>query len=392
MRLIRLFGALLCCAASAAAQESAGWQALQRANDDFGRDKARLAPLRVAEPERYAGEWRALLERHEAQVAKAAGVPQALGARQSLAREYYELGALLRFGLKRPDDALAAYAKASKVRPADAFDVATLAAADTWRFDKKDARRAIEHYRLVAASLADKATWAGGNRQIAEGLRRWVDHEIAYLEHGRRFSGAIARSDMGVAQLWVMAMAIQEPQRIADAPALAALPPSQHQLARVYPVILEFEPAEMLAFFERHDPAGYLTAALLAGARIQMPSPFVNAASERFFASRGIRLASASADPRYASPQKTWAAFIAAAKRGDAARMLDCFTPDLREQLGELFKRLSRDELRAMGASFVAFEMQGESEALIVRQHPDRRQAGFVHFVNDDGAWKIASM
>lgn len=368
-------------------------QALQSANDDFDREKARLLPLRASEPKRYADVLRALLERHEAQVNKAAGIPPSIGARQSLVREYMELGNLLRFRLAAADEALAAYARASRIRPNDAFDLAALAAADTWRFDKRDPARALVQYRRAAATLSEAAAQDGGNRRMAGALRGWVEHEIAYVEHGRRFVGSVGRNDMALAQLWLLGATMQEPlPSVRNARTLGSLPPSQYQLARVYPVILEFEPAEMLAFFEKHDPAGYLTAALLAAARIHAPSPFVNAAAETFVKSRGIRAGPAAVDPRYATPEKTWAAFIAAAKQGDAARMLDCFTPDMQAKLGELFKRMSVEERRAMGMSFVAFAMQGDSEALIVREHQEKKQAGFVNFENDDGGWKIAGM
>ena len=76
--------------------------------------------------------------------------------------------------------------------------------------------------------------------------------------------------------------------------------------------------------------------------------------------------------------------------------MLDCFTLDMQAKLAELFKRLSADERRRMGESFVGFALQGGSgefrEAMVVRQQQDRKTAGFIHFVNDGGAWKIAEM
>ena len=388
-------GLTLCAAVAASAQDAdpnKRWQDLQRAQDQLGQEKRRIAPLRASDARRYATEWRTLLERHEAQVRSASDIPQSVGARQSLAREYTELGGLLRFRLAQPDAAIAAYDAATRSQASDAFDFAALLIADTYRFDKRDARKAAEHYRRGVASLA-KGTWAGPDRMVAAALRQWIDREIDYLENGRRFSGAIGRGDMTAGQLWVMLASGQEPLHpIPDARALASLPPSQVQIARVYPGILEFEPAEMLAFFARHDPSGYLTAAILAGAQVQMPSPFVVSAAQTFFRSRGIHGPSTAADPRYASAEKTWAAFLAAAKNGDAAAMLDCFTLDMQARLEELFKRMSREERRAMGASFVAFTLQGEGEAMIVRQHKDRRQAGFVTFVNDGGGWKIASM
>src|SRR5207253_2491351 len=74
-----------------------------------------------------------------------------------------------------------------------------------------------------------------------------------------------------------------------DARALARLAPSQLQIARAFPAVLELEPKAMLAFFARHDPAGYLTAAILAAANARDPSPYVKAAAQTYFRERGIR-------------------------------------------------------------------------------------------------------
>jgi hypothetical protein len=233
---------------------------------------------------------------------------------------------------------------------------------------------------------------------LAAGMKEWLEHEIAYLERGKRFSGTISRADMGSAQLWLMLGAMQVPgESPPDARSLSQLPPSQLQLGRALPLALELEPREMLAFFDKHDPAGYLTAALLAAASARSPSPYVKAAAETFFRERGIQGGpSARPDPRYASPEKTWALFLAAAKKGDAAAVLDCLTPELQGRFQDLFKRMPRQDLRAMAESFVAFSVTsayGEfREAMVVRQQGDTKLGGSVTFVNDGGAWKIAEM
>jgi hypothetical protein len=57
---------------------------------------------------------------------------------------------------------------------------------------------------------------------------------------------------------------------------------------------------------------------------------------------------------------------------------------------------MAREELRAMGESFVAFAITtayGEfREAMVVRQQGGEKIGGSVTFVNDGGAWKIAEM
>ena len=87
---------------------------------------------------------------------------------------------------------------------------------------------------------------------------------------------------------------------------------------------------------------------------------------------------------------------VAATKKGDATAMLDCLTPELQARFQDLFKKMSRDELRKMGESFVAFAVQSSygqfTEAAVVRQRAERKMAGLITFVNDGGTWKIAEM
>lgn len=341
-------------------------------------EKSRIAALRATDPQRYATEMRASL-------AKAPPGP-------GLAQDYLSLAAFQRFALRQPDDAIASYAGASRLREPGSLDIAATATADVYRFDKRDAGTALEHYRSALASYRSPSQ----SREAAlyAAFRTWIEREIAFLESGRRFSGTVGRADMEMAFYWLAMAAMQAPmQPPADAGALERLPPSQYQLGRAYPAMLTLAPREMLAFFERHDPAGYLTASVLAFALYKEPSPYVKAAAETFFKSRGIKSAlSTPGDARFASPEKTWSTFIAASKKGDASAMLQCFTLGTQSRMEPLFRQLSLAELREMGASFVGFSMQGSDEAVVVRQAKDRRVAGMVSFRNEGGSWKIDSM
>ena len=358
-------------------------QASDTALRAFGEEKSRIGRLRESEPKRYAAELRALLARYETRLPP--GMAQ---------RDYLELGGFLRFGLRDPDAAIAAFEGARRLDPDRTVDLAALFIADTQRFDKKDANAAAASYRAVLERL--HATPVGApDPRLAAALRRWLGHELAYVEHGRRFSGALGSADLELAQLWLMIASMQQPLRAPfDDRTLDALSPSQFQIARALPTLFELPPPQMLAFFAKHDPAGYLTASLLAAATARDASPFLKTAAETFFRDRGIRRSSA--DPRYGSPEKTWSAFLAAAKNGNAAAMLDCFTPEMQEKLGPLFRGMSREELRAVAASFVGFAL-GESygefrEATVVRRQNERRVGGMMTFVNEGGSWKIASM
>lgn len=359
-------------------------EAVYRAQAEFGREKSRIATLRGTEPKRYVVEMRAFLDR------------QTVAGNPELWREYLALAGFMRFELRQPDEAIATYQRGEQSMQAQPINLAAVSIADTYRFDKRDAARAVQHYRRAIAALP--AGRAGQEAMIAAAIKQWLEHEIAYVERGKRFSGAISRADMGSAQLWLMLGVLQAPQESpADARALSRLPPSQLQLGRGVPLVLELEPREMLAFFDKHDPAGYLTAGILGAASIRNPSPYVKAAAETFYRERGIQGGpSAKADPRYASPEKTWALFLAAGKKGDAAGMLDCLTPEMQGRFQDLFKRMSREDLRKMSESFVGFALTstyGEfSEAMVVRKQSERNMGGSVTFVNDGGTWKIAEM
>jgi len=359
-------------------------QQLQRDQAALGEEKRRIAALKLSDPKRYATEMRAALDRQ-------AGV----GARGALVQEYMALAAFLRFALRQPDDAIAAYEAASRARPQDSFDIAAAGIADLQRFDKRDRRKAVEQYRRALASY--RPTPASRDASLFAGFRQWIEREIDYLERGRKFNGPIGAADLQAAYYWLALGSTQESLQPFDPAALARLPASQIQLARSFPAMLELPPREMLQFFDKHDPAGYLTAAILGYAALKEPSPYVKSAAETFYRGRGIKAPFASpGDPHYASPEKTWEAFLSSANKGDAAGMLACFTPGMQAKLEPLFRRMSADELRQMGTSFIAFSIDGAGaayrEATIVRQGKDRRLAGFVTFVNDGGSWKIDNM
>ena len=347
------------------------------------RERNRIFALRAAEPARYATEMRAFLDRQDAQGPRAA----------ELAREYLQLGSFIRFELRQPDAALAAYQRAEQSLKAQELNLAAISSADTYRFDKRDAAKAIQHYRRAMASLPVSRPGAEGT--MAAALKRGLEQEVAYLETGKRFAGRISRTDMQAAQLSLLLGAADGQPARPDS--LSRLPPSQFQIGRALPTVLELEPREMLAFFARHDPAGFQTAAILAAASARNPSPYVKAAAETFFRERGIQGGPlARPDPKYASPEKTWQTFLGASKKGDSAAMLACLTPELQGRFRDAFTGMSRDQLRAAGESFVAFSVgsaYGEfREAFVVRQRGDQKIAGAVTFLNDGGEWKISEM
>jgi len=371
---------------------------MYRAQGDFAREKGRLNQIRKAEPKRYAAEMGPLLERWEAEVAKYSDVPASAGARQQIGQEYMQLATMQRFELRQPDQAIATYEKTRHIQPQEAFDLVALFIADIQRFDKRDTAKALASYRQALASMSAGAARAGGDARMLLAFRPWLESEIAYLERGKRFTGPVVRDDMAAGSLWLMLGTAQAPaEPPADAKALAQLPPSEFQIARAFPSVLSLEPKEMLAFFEKHDPAGYLTASILALSVQKEPSPYVKKAAETYFQSRGIQGGPlAKADPRYSTPEKTWAAFIGAGKKGDVAAMLDCMTPEIQQRFGPMFRSMTREQLKKSAESFVGFGITssyGEfREAMVVRQQGEKKMGGAVTFVNEGGSWKIAEM
>jgi hypothetical protein len=367
-------------------------------SDAFAKESNRIAALRTTDRARYVSELRALLKRREAELASLGDAPQSVGARQDLVREHTHLATVLRFELRQPDEAIATLQEARRLATREGVDVASFAIADIQRFDKRDMPKALAAYRQVLASLDAPATRSSGETRMLAAFRTSVEKEIAYVERGRRFSGPIGRADIAAMQMWLLIAAQYSPSDARLQPdALSKLPPSQLQLARAYPAVLNLAPEEMLGFFAKHDPAGYISAALLSAALANDPSPYVKAAAEIFFREHGVRAALApKPQPRYATPEKTWETFMAATRKGDVTAMLDCLTPDMQDKFGRLFKAMSREDLRRMADSVVGFGMQsvyGEfREALVIRQQDDRKMGAAVTFVNDGGDWKITEM
>jgi hypothetical protein len=374
-------------------------QALQQTQVEFSAEKLRLSPLKASDPQRYAAGWRTAIERREALLRDYADLPYSVGARQELAREYAALAGFLRFVLRRPDEAIAAYQAMAKLQgPAPVgIDLASIGIADIERFDKRSPRKALEQYRSMLASLGGDAARAGPARSLVPGLRRWLEHEVAYLESGKPFSGVIGRDDFAAAEVLLILGAMQP--EVDPSPGLDALPPSQLHVASVWMQVPRLPPRDTVRLLSRHDPAGYLSAVLLAAAayrqQVVSGAPDMRPAADEFFRARGIRSALAP-NPRFATPEKTWAVFLESAKKGDAEGMLACFTADMRDKLRALFTGMSREQLREMADSFVGFSLKPEAggyrEAIVVRRSGERKSAGFAYFVNDGGEWKIQSM
>lgn len=309
-------------------------QELQQSQMQFNEQKNRLSAFKGREPRRYAAEFRALIERREVLLRQHADLPSTAGPNLDLAREYSMLAAFLRFNIGQPDEAIAAFEAAGRLRSAAGeFNNAPLAIADIQRFDRRDPRKAIEQYRLAIAEIGKFSSRPPLGSAWAK-MRRVIEHEIAFLERGKTFSGTITSEDIERVHLWAwlspMLQVGMDPALINEATSwmrgaaargerlppeangltrvLDRLPASQFQIANTLMAVLQLPPQDILRFFAKHDPAGYITGVLLAMASnssrrdvrsslllghvvgTYAPPDSVKSAAEDFFRARNIRV------------------------------------------------------------------------------------------------------
>jgi hypothetical protein len=182
---------------------------------------------------------------------------------------WLHLGNFVRFRQRDPRRAIEIYGRAEQAGQG----LAIFLQGDTWQFDLHDKARAIEAYRRNLAAVAgDPANHDRGQREFFDWAQRWLQHQIAYLETGRTFSGAVGREDVaGVGMLMYLGMgeAFDDGIRAIGPPdvarKLAALPASAWVLMRTATVLpLLPDARSVLAHLARNDPAGYATAGFFA--------------------------------------------------------------------------------------------------------------------------------
>ena len=179
------------------------------------------------------------------------------------------LGNFARFRMHEPRRAIDFYANAERIGQ----PLAIFLQGDTWQFDLRDKKRAIEAYRRNLALVeSGPAPGDRSNREVHDWVARWLRHQIAYLEAGRTFSGSVAREDVAGVGMMVFfgtgdafddGIGGIEPPDVARK--LAALPPSAWVLMRTATALQLLPDARsVLAHLARSDPAGYATAGFFA--------------------------------------------------------------------------------------------------------------------------------
>ena len=236
---------------------------------------------RDAQPQRYADALQAHVNGLTVLASEYRDLPAVRGVNDEIANTWINLGNFTRFRLRDPRRALEQYASAERA----GNGVAIFLQADTWQFSLRDKARAIAEYRRNLEKLGAMAP--ATNRDEAafiEWARRWLRHQVAYLEKGTTFSGAIGRDDAAGVGLFVfLGTAAANPQ---DDPAgllplyeklwnpgrgaidkaevarqLDALPASNWLLMRTAGLIAHLPDARsVLAYLARNDPAGYASA------------------------------------------------------------------------------------------------------------------------------------
>ena len=95
-------------------------------------------------------------------------------------------------------------------------------------------------------------------------------------------------------------------------------------------------------------------------------------------------------DPRFATVEKTWQAFVGALLMADRQTVLDCLAGKAEARWKERVDRLSDEDLRRMARSFRSFKVRWgddyEKDAVI---EDDGNRAGAVGFHNRNEEWKI---
>lgn len=353
-------------------------------------------------------------------------LPAATGLETEIGNAYLDLGHVARFELKDPRRAMELYEAARRYRP----DLATFAEADLLQFDLHDKAAALARDRELLAKAQGPLPVNDVEATIAKGAKTWLAHQVEYLAHGKTFTGPVRVDDCGLVALlmtygmgmpseidpygvarysdlagtgYMNARPAPQAKRDLATAAIQRLPASTFALMGTGNLVGVLPDAQaVLAHFRKHDPAGYATACYFAllervaqaprsspgGAVLGEP---LKSAAARYREMHGEALAKA--DPRYASPEKTWRLLLESLRKGDVATAMSCLTAGQQNKFRALFEGSTPEQLRAMADSFTGFSLtggygDGMREAAVTRG----KRAGFVNFVDVAGEWKIDEM
>ena len=235
---------------------------LAKKRADLGARMASAERNRAEHPQRYVDAMQSFLAESARLGEEYRDVPSARGMQGEMAMAWLQLGNFVRFRLKDPRRAIQIYGEAERAGQG----LAIFAQGDTWQFDLRDKPRALGEYRRNLEQFRGaQAKGGSGEAAFFEWGRRWLAHQVEWLESGRAFTGTIDRDDIGGAGILVMfgsgPSSKGDDAGIFPEGPLAQLPPSGWSLIRGASMLGGLPDAKsILAFLARNDPAGYASA------------------------------------------------------------------------------------------------------------------------------------
>jgi hypothetical protein len=256
----------------------------RRTRIDAAKTEARK--FRRGEPERYLAGLRAALEDDQRLLAEFEGLHIVNYAREQVAADHLEMGHVIRFRMKRPQEALEEYARAER----HGSKLGGLGIADLREHELRDKSGAIAQYRKLLAEVRAMPVTAHPGEQGATNrwMARWLESQLRYLEKGETFSGVLTREDVAGGVVMAMAGMASRDEAfdlgplegyLRDSFGAGARPLDRRQVAQVleplpasafvlmrtaWYVGLLPDAQSILRYLARHDPAGFGSASIFA--------------------------------------------------------------------------------------------------------------------------------
>jgi hypothetical protein len=412
-------------------------QAFNDARAALNRDYVPIARLRETDPARHAAETDDWLRRAGALIDAHPRLQQSTFYRREVADAAQQLAPLVRFALRDAGRAAALYRRAIAWRSAlpDRESLALeerIGLADTLRFDLRDPAAALALYRDTQDRLARlQRSTNDPEAAIDRALAQWLGAEIAWLAGTRRHAGVLDRETLQIATLAARygaeAFTRDDPalraivstlqagppadgQRRTYADRLDELAPSQGRLIAAFDYLPVLDtPARVASFMRRHDPAGFVSAALFATRRAaeQPGSPANrdggvigwNARERDLMRSAEVsvlgRASSVGSAPaaKLSSPEATWAEFLAALRTGRLDDAWRCTTPGIRNKLEPAFSAMTPSQRVAMADAMTRLRRTAAfGEFVEAAVEASNGSARIVTFVRQGNEWRITEM
>lgn len=241
--------------------------------------------LMADHPQEYATEYGKYLVELEKLASKYSDVQITDGIHRDLAKNYFELGSLIRFRLRDPSKAINLYEKGGvfnvEDKPYNLF-LSNIMIADTYQYDLRDVRKAITHYQHAQNLLSNLA---GSTKKAEYALigwwNSWLPHEIEYLNTGATFTRKPSKEEvsgflmviyfMSGSPLFDYSADIVNPydpgktvnKKVLEMNLNAQVPSHFALLNSLWSLPSLPNKESVLAYLKKHDPGGYWSACFL---------------------------------------------------------------------------------------------------------------------------------